>query len=260
LLLEQIPVKVSADWDRRQTGNLQLDYVAHCGQSLAGSFLWTLSAVDIATNWWEGGVVVDRTQTATRQELDRIRLRLPFRIRELHPDNDSSFINHLLMDYCRGNQIARSRSRPLKKNDNCWVEQKNWTHVRKLVGYHRLSGELQARLLRELYRLWSLWRNFVQPVMRLDSKTRVGSKVQRRYDTPATPYRRLMDSGQLSAECRRQLQRQYDSLNPVALMKQIQQRQTELLHQIHSRTPTATSRKTHPRSVTGLMTQREAVR
>ena len=115
LLLEQIPLKVSTDWDRTQVGNLQLDYVAHCGQSLAGSFLWTLSVVDIATHWWEGGVVVDRTQLATRNELDRIRRGLPFRIRELHPDNDSCFINHLLVDYCRRNHIALSRSRPLKK-------------------------------------------------------------------------------------------------------------------------------------------------
>jgi len=90
--------------------------------------------VDIASNWWQGGVVVDRTQLATRNELDRLRHNWPFRIRELHPDNDSSLINHLLVQYCRKNQIALSRSRPLKKNDNCWVEQKNWTHVRKLVG------------------------------------------------------------------------------------------------------------------------------
>ena len=228
LLLEQIPLKVASDWDRRQVGNVQVDYVAHCGQSLAGSFLWTLSMVDIATNWWHGGVVVDRTQLATRNELDRLRHSWPFRIRELHPDNDSSLINHLLVDYCRKNQIALSRSRPLKKNDNCWVEQKNWTHVRKLVGYHRLSGELQARLLRDLYRLWALWRNFLQPVMRLESKTRVGSKLQRRYDVPATPYQRLLDSDTLSAPAHRQLQNQYDSINPVALMKQIQQRQTEL--------------------------------
>jgi hypothetical protein len=254
LLLEQIPLKVASDWDRRQVGNVQVDYVAHCGQSLAGSFLWTLSMVDIATNWWQGGVVVDRTQIATRQELDRLRLQWPFRIRELHPDNDSSLINHLLVEYCRKNQIALSRSRPLKKNDNCWVEQKNWTHVRKLVGYRRLSGELQARLLRDLYRLWALWRNFVQPVMRLESKTRVGSKLHRRYDVPATPYQRLLDSAQLSAQSRRQLQQQYDSINPVDLMKQIQQRQTELLRQVRQSNPTGA------RLVTSLMTQRVAVR
>jgi len=150
LLLEQIPLKVADEWDRRQVGNLQVDLVAHCGQSTAGSFLWTLSTVEIASNWWEGEPVLDRTQLSTRYALDAIRRRLPFRLREIHPDNDSSVINHLLVEYCRQNQIALSRSRPLKKNDNCWVEQKNWTHVRKLVGYRRLSGQLQYRLLKDL--------------------------------------------------------------------------------------------------------------
>jgi hypothetical protein len=101
LLLEQIPLKVAEEWDRRQVGNLQVDFVAHCGQSTAGSFLWTLSTVDIASNWWEGEPVMDRTQQSTRCALDAIRRRLPFRLREIHPDNDSSMINHLLVEYCR---------------------------------------------------------------------------------------------------------------------------------------------------------------
>jgi hypothetical protein len=172
LLLAQIPIKVASDWDRTQVGNMQFDYVAHCGQSTAGSFLWTVSMVDIATAWWEGEVIADRTQTATRSALNRIRQRLPFRLRELHPDNDSAILNNLLVDYCRTNQIALSRSRPLKKNDNCWVEQKNRTHVRQVLGYHRLSGELQRRLVAELYWAWTQWRNFFQPVMRLKEKTR----------------------------------------------------------------------------------------
>jgi hypothetical protein len=174
LLSEQIPLKVAEEWDRRQVGNLQVDFVAHCGQSTAGRFLWTLSTVDIASNWWEGEPVMDRTQQSTRCALDAIRRRLPFRLREIHPDNDHSVINHLLVEYCRENQIALSRSRPLKKNDNGWVEQKNWTHVRKLVGYHRLSGGLPHRRLKGLYRVWSLWRNYFQPVMRLAAKTRRG--------------------------------------------------------------------------------------
>ncbi|MGH9786793.1 MAG: integrase catalytic domain-containing protein [Terriglobia bacterium] len=261
LLLEQIPVKVADQWDRTQLGNLQLDYVAHCGQSTAGSFLWTLSVVDIASNWWEGRALVDRTQWATRRGLDHIRRGLPFRIRELHPDNDSSAINRLVVDYCRQNQIALSRSRPLKKNDNCWIEQKNWTHVRKLVGYHRLSGELQCRLLEELYRVWSLWRNFFQPVMRLKSKIREGSKVHRQYDTAKTPYQRLWDSKQLSAPSRESLQRQYDALNPIELMHQIQTRQDQLLRLIRKPQISASSpRRLSPRLVTSFVTQQPRVR
>jgi hypothetical protein len=261
LLLEQIPIKVADDWDRTQIGNLQMDYVFHCGQTTAGSFLSTLSVVDIATNWWEGEVVSDRTQQATRQALDRLRRRFPFRIRELHPDNDSAFLNQLLIQYCEKNQIALSRSRPLKKNDNCWVEQKNWTHVRKLVGYHRLNGELQRRLLQDLYRIWALWRNFFQPVMRLSSKTRRGSKIHRRYDQPATPYRRLLQSGQLSSAATERLARLYDSLSPITLMKQIQQRQTDLWNLVRKSGQTdSPARKLTPRSVTSFLTQRPAVR
>jgi hypothetical protein len=261
LLLEQIPLKVAEEWDRRQVGNLQVDFVAHCGQSTAGRFLWTLSTVDIATNWWEGEPVMDRTQQSTRCALDAIRRRLPFRLREIHPDNDHSVINHLLVEYCRENQIALSRSRPLKKNDNCWVEQKNWTHVRKLVGYHRLSGGLQYRLLKDLYRVWSLWRNYFQPVMRLAAKTRRGSRVHRRYDVPATPYQRLLASGQLSQAARESLQQRYASLNPIQLRQQIEQRQSELLRTLRrSETRPDSVRKLTPRSVTSFVTQRAAVR
>jgi len=261
LLLEQIPLKVAEEWDRGQVGNLQVDFVAHCGQSTAGSFLWTLSAVDIATNWWEGEPVMDRTQGSTRCALDAIRRRLPFRLREIHPDNDHSVINHLLVEYCRQNQIALSRSRPLKKNYNCWVEQKNWTHVRKLVGYHRLSGGLQYRLLKDLYRVWSLWRNYFQPVMRLESKTRRGSKVHRRYDVPAAPYQRLLASGQLSHAARESLEQRYASLNPIQLRQQIEQRQNELLRTIRGReTSPDLARKLTPRSVTSFVTQRVGVR
>lgn len=261
LLLEQIPLKVADEWDRTQVGNLQLDYVAHCGQSTAGSFLWTLSVVDIATGWWQGQALVDRTAHATRRALDHIRRHLPFRIRELHPDNDSSILNRLLIDYCRQCQIALSRSRPLKKNDNCWIEQKNWTHVRKLVGYHRLTGERECRLLRDLYRLWSLWRNFFQPVMRLRSKLRVGAKLHRSYAPAATPYQRLLASGQLSSPARQALRTHYNSLNPIELMRQIQRRQTQLIQAVRRRTRTdAPPRKSHPRSVTSFVTQRPAFR
>ena len=259
LLLAQIPIKVASDWDRTQVGNLQFDYVAHCGQSTAGSYLWTISMVDIATGWWEGEVIPDRTQSATRSALDRIRKRLPFRLRELHPDNDSAILNQLLLDYCRHNQIALSRSRPLKKNDNCWVEQKNRTHVRQVLGYHRLSGELQRRLVADLYRAWTQWRNFFQPVMRRAEKTRIGSKVHRRYDQTATPYQRLLDSGQLSQEARQNLQRQYQTLSPKKLMQIVQEKQQQLFR-ILLKSDAQLRRHTQPRSVTSLLTQQPAVR
>src|ERR1017187_4253276 len=132
LLYQRVPVKVASEWDTSQVGNLQVDYVLHCGRSTAGEYLHTLSAADIATGWWEGEAILGRSQVATKEGLDRIRGRLPFRIREIHPDNDTGMINGLLWEYCQGARIKMSRSRPYKKNDNAWVEQRNWTHIRKM--------------------------------------------------------------------------------------------------------------------------------
>src|ERR1022692_3422865 len=120
-------------------GGGQVDYVLHCGRSTAGEYLHTLSAADIATGWWEGEAIAGRSQAATQEGLDRIRGRLAFRIREIHPDNDTGMINDLLWRYCQKAKIKMSRSRPYKKNDNAWVEQRNWTHVRKVVGYRRMD-------------------------------------------------------------------------------------------------------------------------
>ncbi|MCL6547030.1 MAG: hypothetical protein K6T61_17590, partial [Bryobacteraceae bacterium] len=128
-------------------------------------------------------------------------------------------------------------------------------------GYHRLSGGLQHRLLKDLYRVWSLWRNYFQPVMRLESKTRRGSKVHRRYDVPATPYQRLLASGQLSHAARERLEQRYASLNPIQLRQQIEQRQNELPRTIRGReTSPDLARKLTPRSVTSFVTQRVGVR
>ena len=139
LLYQKIPVKVAAEWDTRQVGNVQIDYVEHCGRSAGGEYVHTLSAVDIASGWWEGEAIAARSQQATQEGLEAIRKRAPFRFREIHPDNDRGLINDLLWRYCQQARIKMSRSRPYKKNDNAWVEQRNWTHVRKVVGYRRFD-------------------------------------------------------------------------------------------------------------------------
>ena len=151
LLYQRIPVKVAAEWDTSEVGNLQVDYVEHCGRSTGGEYVHTFSAVDIASSWWEGEALSSRSQQATKEGMEAIRGRVPFRVKEIHPDNDSGLINDLLWRYCKGAGIKMSRSRPYKKNDNAWVEQRNWTHVRKVVGYQRLDTTGELRLLRELY-------------------------------------------------------------------------------------------------------------
>ena len=228
LLYQKIPVKVASEWDTTEVGNMQVDYVVHCGRSTAGEYLHTISAVDIATGWWEGEPIAGRSQEATKEGLDAIRKRLPFRLLEIHPDNDTGMINNLLWNYCRKARIRMSRSRPYKKNDNAWVEQKNWTHVRKVVGYRRMDTTGELRILRELYACLTVYKNFFQPSMKLIEKVRVGGKIHRKYDEPKTPYLRLIDSDQITAASRKKLNEQYASLNVAELGRRIEELKTKL--------------------------------
>ncbi len=241
LLYQKVPVKVAWEWDTAEVGNLQLDYVFHCGRSTAGEYLHTLSAADIATGWWEGEPIMGRSQAATKEGMDRIRGRLPFRMLEIHPDNDSGMINDLLWGYCQKARIRMSRSRPYKKNDNAWVEQRNWTHVRKVVGYRRLDTVVELEMLRELYGCFTVYKNFFQPTMKLAEKVRAGGKMHRKYDEPKTPYQRLIESGQISAAARKRLTAQYESLNVAQLRRQIEELRNGLFHQLDNKNGTEPS-------------------
>jgi len=245
LLYHKIPVKVASEWDTDAVGNLQIDYVAHCGRSTAGEYAHTLSTVDIATSWWEGEAIMGRSQEATRQGLDSIRKRLPFGIRELHPDNDTGMINDLLWRYCQKAKIKMSRSRPYKKNDNAWVEQRNWTHVRKVVGYHRLDRPAELSVLRELYSCLRLYKNFFQPTMKLIEKVRDSGKIHRKYDEPRTPYQRLMESGQLKPSAKQRLQAQYESLNVAELHRRTEELRNRLFDLIDKRQPGEPQKQKH---------------
>lgn len=222
LLYQKIPVKVAAEWDTAEVGNVQVDYVEHCGGSTGGQFIHTVSVVDIASGWWDGEAITARTQEATREALDRIRKRAPFRFREIHPDNDQGLINDLLWRYCRQRQIKLSRSRPYKKNDNAWVEQRNWTHVRKEVGYRRFDTTAELAALSALYACLRVYKNFFQPALKLKGKERVGGKIHRQYEPAATPYQRLLDSRQLSAPAEKRIRKQYEQLNVVELRRDIE--------------------------------------
>ena len=230
LIYQKVPVKVAAEWDTSEIGNVQVDFVAHCGRSTGGDYIHTISAVDIATNWWEGQAIAVRSQHATKEGLTQMRPRFPFRIRELHPDNDSALVNDLLWDWTQQEKIRLSRSRPYKKNDNAWVEQKNWTHVRKVVGYRRFDTTGELRLLNEIYAVLRLYKNFCLPSIRLKSKTREGGKIKRVYEEPRTPFQRVMASEQIDRKTKRQLQSVYASLNPAALYRKL----TELREQLEA--------------------------
>ena len=215
LLYQRVPVKTAAEWDRQEVGNLQLDYVLHCGRSTAGEYLLTLSATDIATGWWEGSPQKGRSQKATQESLERIRQRMPFRMREVHPDNDSGILNDLLWNYCRRHRIRMSRSRPYQKNDNAWVEQKNWTHVRKVVGLRAVhDGGAMRDIAGSCMLAAADFRNFLQPAMKLKEKVREGGKVRRVYEEPRTPYQRLLELGTLKPPERRALEKRYQAIGP----------------------------------------------
>jgi hypothetical protein len=153
--------------------------------------------------------------------------RFPFRIRELHPDNDSALINDLLWSWCQQERIRMSRSRPYKKNDNAWVEQKNWTHVRKVVGYRRYDQMAELKLLNEIYGVL-LYKNFFLPVIKLKSKTRIGGRIRRVYEAPRTPYERVLKSRGISRKTKQQLRSVYESLNAAALHRRLLQLRDEL--------------------------------
>lgn len=232
LLKAKIPVRLT-DWDTEKVGFLETDLVAHCGSSAFGSFLNTVSLTEIATGWWEGESIMGKGQKVTLEALKSMRSRTPFSWKGLDSDNGSEFINHFLWDYCKSEELVFTRSRANKKNDNAYVEQKNWTHVRKLLGYFRFDTRGEQVIINSLYRNEvRLYKNFFQPVMKLTKKVRVGSKKKREYDTAQTPFRRLLKSKQISKETRKKLVSLYQTLNPAALKRAIDQK-VYLLYQVY---------------------------
>jgi hypothetical protein len=223
LLKRSIPIRTFGDWDEAAPGFLEVDLVAHCGQSAEGFHLTTLCCVDIATGWVECQEVWGKGQQRVGGAVHRVSERLPFPLLGLDSDNGGEFINQHLYDYCRRHGITFTRSRPYKKNDSAHVEQKNWTVIRRLVGYDRYSSKAAHEQLGRVYQNVRLYTNFFQPAMKLKHKTRVGAKVHKVYHEARTPYRRLLESGMLSPERQRSLEMLYRSLNPSLLLHRINQ-------------------------------------
>lgn len=263
LLYQKIPVKLSDEWDRSQLGNIQSDLVEHCGQSASGEYINTISNTDIATGWWEGEAIQGRGQIPTLEGLDRARSRFPFSWEEIHSDNGTEYINAHLFRYTQREKLSFSRSRPNKKNDNCFVEQKNWTHVKKYVGYLRYDSLNELKILNDLYRNeLRLYKNFFQPVIKLISKERIGGKIQRRYETAKTPYERVMESKEIENDKKEQLKKTYDSLNPAELKRAID-RKLDLLYRAYKEKQGSKgvniTKKLKPFSVRNYIAQPESI-
>ncbi len=217
LLRDSIPIRTFAEWDDAQPGFMEIDLVGHCGESTEGQFIQTLTAVDIRTGWTECLPLLYRSQATVSTAITGLRQRLPFPLLGIDSDNDSAFINETLHRYCREKRITFTRSRPYRKNDQAHVEQKNWSVVRRTVGYQRFESVAALTLLETIYADLRLYVNFFQPVMLLVSKERRGSKIHKKYDEARTPCQRALTSKQVSAVDKLRLQQTFLQLNPVTL-------------------------------------------
>ena len=228
LLKHQIPIRTFAEWDDAQPGFLEIDLVGHEGGNSRGEFLFTLDATDVATGWTETVAVRNKAQVHVLAALCKIRERLPFPLLGIDSDNGSEFINDHFLRYCNNEQLTFTRSRSGRKNDGCFVEQKNYSVVRNAVGYGRFDSPHQQNMLNQLYSQLRLRTNFFQPVMKLVSKTRIGSKVHKTYDAPITPFQRVLNAASVNEANKETLRLVYTSLNLVDLAQNISVLQTQL--------------------------------
>jgi hypothetical protein len=228
LLKKAIPVRTFADWDDARPGFLELDLVAHCGETAAGEYFQTLDTVDVSTGWCECLALPQRNQRAVVAAMTELDQRLPFPLLGIDSDNDSAFLNDLLLRYCQTRKLVFTRSRPYKKNDQAHVEQKNWSVVRRASGYDRYDSALALERLQSVYRLLRLYTNFFQPVMKLQAKERVDSRVRKVYDEAQTPYHRVLASPHVSDQDKERLRQTYMTLNPVMLKRQLEAAQEAL--------------------------------
>jgi transposase InsO family protein len=231
LLKDRIPIRTWADWDEDRPGFSEIDLVDHSGGLVirGQDHAWTLCFTDIYTTWTESVAVRNKAQIHVFAAIQKARQRLPFPLLGIDSDNGSEFINDQLFRYCRQEKITFTRGRAGRKNDNAYVEQKNWSVVRRAVGYCRYDTPEQLDLLNSLYALLHFYGNFFLPTMKLKEKVRVGSKVKRIYDDPQTPYARTLASDLVSEDDKAQLREVYSHLDLLALRQRIDELQDQLL-------------------------------
>jgi hypothetical protein len=228
LLKHTIPVRTFADWDDDRLGFLEVDLVAHCGESTSGEYVNTLDMTEVATGWTICAAFIGRSQNYCLEAFRKTTASLPFPLLGIDSDNDSVFLNAHFARYCKANQLIFTRSRAYKNNDQCRVEQKNGNVVRKIVGYGRFETPAQLDTLRRIYGILGLYQNYFQPSAKLISKERIGAKVKKKYDTPQTPCQRILARKDVPKETKKALRRVFYNLNPVELLASIQELVREL--------------------------------
>jgi hypothetical protein len=234
-LKRRIPLRTD-NWDIKQPGFIEADTVAHCGQSMAGEFIWSLTFTDIFSQWTENRAIWNKSAAEVVDRVRELEQRLPFTLRGFDVDNGSEFLTwHLWRHFLqRPSPIDLRRSRPYKKNDQAHVEQKNDTHVRQLLGYERMEGAELIPLINALYVTWGDLHNFFCPTLKLESKTREGARTVRKYQKPQTPFQRLMISPDVTAEQKRALEARFRELNPLTLKAKLEEQLKKLFRQLDS--------------------------
>jgi len=252
-LLQQIPLRTFDEWDRSRLGQVQADLVGHDGGQNGGEFAFTCTVTELSVGWTELRPVPTKARVWVYQALEDIRRSVPFPLVALGTDTGSEFINHNLLDWCRANTIAFSRTRPYRRNDNCFVEEKNNSLVRRSVGFLRYDSPEELVLLRSIDQRQTSLSNYFYPYMKLVSKTRRGARVYRRHDVPRTPCQRLLEREDVPEATKDQLRATFQGMNPAALKRELTDLQ-QRLYRIASAKPAPVIRTRgkelviHPRS------------
>lgn len=221
LLKRQIPIRTFADWDDKRPGFAEIDLVQHDGGLNKGDFACTLDLTDVATGWTELAATSNKAQVHVFAALQAERARLPFSLLGIDSDNGSEFINNELVRYCEQEQLTFTRGRGGRKNDNPFVEEKNWSAVRRVVGYGRYDTKKQVAQLNALYRVYRLYFNHFLPLTKLVKTEHHGSRVKKIYDAPQTPYQRVLDSPDVDLKVKAKLRREHKKLDVVQLKRDL---------------------------------------
>jgi hypothetical protein len=237
LLKSQIPVRTWAEWSEDLPGFVEIDLVGHEGGNSSGEFCFTLTVTDIATGWTVNRSVKNKAAIWVFEAIEHVAGQFPFPILGIDSDNGSEFINAHLLAYCTEHEITFTRSRPGNKNDGSHVEQKNWTHVRELVGYLRFDTDAELSVLNQIWEIDRTYTNYLLAQQKIVFKQRNGSKVTKRYDRAATPFARAMDRATVTGADRRAMQKVMDAVGPGDLFRQIQDLTTQLERMALSKAP-----------------------
>ena len=231
LLKHKIPIRTFADWNEDTPGFLEIDLVAHCADSTRGEYINTLDMTDVCTGWTVCAAFMGRSERFCTEAIDEAKPLFPFPIRGIDSDNGGEFINAHLKRYCERNSITFTRGRAYRKNDSCYVEQKNWDVVRKMIGYGRFDTYDQLDIIKRIHNTLALYQNYFQPSQKLISKTRIGAKVTKKYDAAQTPCQRLLSRPDTPEQTKRLLHETFRELNPFELLRAIH----DLISQLYPR-------------------------